>query len=1465
VKVPDGAVRPARAAAALFAGCLLLLPAVSRALCPPTQGWERIFAGADGGPDAAQGIAVDSSGNTIVVGYENTAAQGRNWKIIKYAPDGSLVAQADYDGPATTDPNLPMPADDAATAVAVDSGGNIWVVGWETAIDWSAGMGYFNQYDWRIRKYSPDLSSVLADIGYDYQPAPFDGDVNGYWTDYPLAVVVDASDNVIVAGAVSNWGVGSGGDDNLDFMLRKFDSTGAWQWDEWFPSGYGYNDIPYALGQDSSGNLVEAGCVTTDPFTPNRSWYLRRIDTSGGFINDQEMATGGVSYVSSLAVSQTDGKIVAAGVTEIMPGSWQWQIYKFPAALGAADWGATYAGVVGGTEQPGGVAMDAAGNVLVAGLSHETGSFSDWMMRRYLTDGTVAEVFSYDNGANIDEGAAAVACASGTVFVVAGFRDNGSGVAEWRTAKYFLPSCLEVAASNYPPSACVGGSLEVVLTVTNNGTGQADGISATLSVDTGESALTLASGPGAPVDLAPGGSLNFTWVFNAVGGAAVSFTVTALGTDSPSQQPLEFPVTGLSAMAFQNAALSATISVYPATVQLGDTFEVVLSVTNTGGADASGVEATMWVDSGASLIEIVSGPDPTPVTLTPGSSAYFTWTWKAMGNGIATFTATATGEDACGATQVSAGSSGKVTMPGAFIKSSLVAIPSPVCPGNRLDVNFTVTNTGSGNTSAVSATLSIDVGETLLELVSADDVPTVIGPGGMKTFTWTFSVTGAPQVAFTATAMGTDPSIPTDIITFTTAPPVTILMPAFLEGEVAVTPPTTNPGNTFDVVLSVTNTGEMAATQVDATMWFDSGEGLVQLVAGPVVPVTIGPGAWQYFTWTFMASGVGSVSLTATAMGVDSCKGWTMAVSGTGSLVIQGLGSLEASLGVEPQVQVVGSPVDVILTLTNNGSTDVVNVSVTIWTDFGGARVSMFSDPGPGPFAISAMSSQTFTWQFDAVGTGAVRFTASGAGVEQTVGTPVSASAYADLNIVGLAELCANVTVSPLLAVAGQNVDVVATVSNCAPAGYMGARMVAPVAVTPPSCPATPEIGVAPTGTAAVAPLSSPLPTCLTLAPGQVRSFTWRYSTSGDGTVDFTVTFAGEQDMTPTQPLEITATRALIVRTAAVLSASLDLDPSCPSTCTVFYGDTVKVKLTVFNNSSGPADDIHALTQTVTGSARLTLISAPSEHRYILGYSAYSFVWTYRVDGPGSVVLSSQAMGVDFATLAPAISRTATLYIDVPAPPTIDVTATGPPKIVPGQEVLLTVAVRNTSTTDVCQSGLTVSGGLLAEATLVSVDPILPRCYSPGETREFTVKVRISDAAKEGDTVLGLRAVARGEWSNAAIVSTGGSLPVEVVSVSSSDPAALVPSVNPWRAGSGNLSIRFAVTPEQGGYPVSLKVYNIAGELVRTLVREAKPAGVYDVPWDGKNSGGQRVASGIYLLLVETRSAREVRKLAVIK
>jgi flagellar hook assembly protein FlgD len=65
---------------------------------------------------------------------------------------------------------------------------------------------------------------------------------------------------------------------------------------------------------------------------------------------------------------------------------------------------------------------------------------------------------------------------------------------------------------------------------------------------------------------------------------------------------------------------------------------------------------------------------------------------------------------------------------------------------------------------------------------------------------------------------------------------------------------------------------------------------------------------------------------------------------------------------------------------------------------------------------------------------------------------------------------------------------------------------------------------------------------------------------------------------------------------------------------------------------------------------------------------------------------------------------------------------------------------------------------------------------------------------------------------------------------------------------------------------VSLMVYNVAGQLVRTLVNEVQsPDGVKPVEWRGLNNNGQAVASGVYFYKFMTKDFTKTKKMVLLK
>jgi hypothetical protein len=64
---------------------------------------------------------------------------------------------------------------------------------------------------------------------------------------------------------------------------------------------------------------------------------------------------------------------------------------------------------------------------------------------------------------------------------------------------------------------------------------------------------------------------------------------------------------------------------------------------------------------------------------------------------------------------------------------------------------------------------------------------------------------------------------------------------------------------------------------------------------------------------------------------------------------------------------------------------------------------------------------------------------------------------------------------------------------------------------------------------------------------------------------------------------------------------------------------------------------------------------------------------------------------------------------------------------------------------------------------------------------------------------------------------------------------------------------------------VALKIFNLNGQLIRTLVDKNMTAGFHAVSWDGKTDSGQEVSSGAYVLFMASPQFSDFKKLLLLK
>ncbi|MDO9578712.1 MAG: T9SS type A sorting domain-containing protein, partial [Candidatus Cloacimonadales bacterium] len=140
----------------------------------------------------------------------------------------------------------------------------------------------------------------------------------------------------------------------------------------------------------------------------------------------------------------------------------------------------------------------------------------------------------------------------------------------------------------------------------------------------------------------------------------------------------------------------------------------------------------------------------------------------------------------------------------------------------------------------------------------------------------------------------------------------------------------------------------------------------------------------------------------------------------------------------------------------------------------------------------------------------------------------------------------------------------------------------------------------------------------------------------------------------------------------------------------------------------------------------------------------------------------------------------------------------------------------------------------------------------------LTVNNYTDDNVPAGTYIYKVQAIYDGNWasdfSNEAeitVVHTEEILP-QVTALEGNYPNPFNPTT----------TIRFALSEDSF---VSLEIYNIKGEKVRTLMKENLPAKYYNVVWNGRDDAGKQTSSGIYFYKMKAGKFVSTRKMILMK
>ena len=536
-------------------------------------------------------------------------------------------------------------------------------------------------------------------------------------------------------------------------------------------------------------------------------------------------------------------------------------------------------------------------------------------------------------------------------------------------------AALQTTISASPAMASVGQAVQVTLTVSNAGTGDASAVtpSTPTAVSADGAAAALADGPfpASASSLRPGETALFGWIFQATAPGTLSFGVAASATDDFTGQPIVgAPDAPALTVVQRGAALSAELAA-PPSAALGGEFAVTMTVSNSGEATALAVApAALVPEPGSIPVSARSGPAPATADVPGGGSTTFTWTYDAGGtSGQVQLRGEASGRDANSGAAVASGwaTSNAVTVGRAALVASLSAAPSTVSLGQPLTLTLHVGNPGSAATLNVTpSTPSVSgTGAVGPPVGPSPAVIPTLGPASTATFEWVYPATSAGQLDFSASASGVDSA--SGAAVSATANLVRAVMVAghasLGVSSFTATPAAAEVNQAITLSLVLGNTGTAGAVLSSVAPTASPAGTVLCTVPSPAPPQTVAAGGTLTEIWTCTASGPGTFTLGATVAATDSGTGLPLSppVAGVPVTVSAPAKLSTASFAASPNPATVNKAVTVSLTVANAGIAAATVSAVTpTLTPAAGATCGAVSPARPA--TVPAGATLTFVW-----------------------------------------------------------------------------------------------------------------------------------------------------------------------------------------------------------------------------------------------------------------------------------------------------------------------------------------------------------------------------------------------------------------------------------------------------------------------------------------------------------------------
>jgi len=365
--------------------------------------WVRRYNGTGNYDDGAVALALDGAGNIYVTGWSVGTGTFYNFDYVtlKYQTDGETVWVRRYEGPVEG-------KDDAATALGIDSSGNIFVTGhsWDT----------ITYDDYATFMYYPDGDTVWF--------RRYTGPPGGH--DNPRDLCVDASGNVCITGKSYS------SQTNFDYATLKYYPDGEVAWLKKYNSSGNSKDDASAIAVDEPGNIYVTG-TSYNNFT-NYDYATLKYYPDGDTAWVRRYSSMGYSedWATDLAVDAY-GNVYVTGKSYDSLTNFDYLIIKYD-SLGNELWVKKYNGPGNSEDEATAIVLDDSGNVYVTGASTGKNGDYDFTTLKYNTSGNLLWVKRY-NGEGEDKVSAIALDDSGNVFVTGQSYQSGT-LYDYLTIKY---------------------------------------------------------------------------------------------------------------------------------------------------------------------------------------------------------------------------------------------------------------------------------------------------------------------------------------------------------------------------------------------------------------------------------------------------------------------------------------------------------------------------------------------------------------------------------------------------------------------------------------------------------------------------------------------------------------------------------------------------------------------------------------------------------------------------------------------------------------------------------------------------------------------------------------------------------------------------------------------------------------------------------------------------------------------